>query len=155
MAQQLGDTETGAERTHTAVDQFLIGSGGEAVAQAVVGHGTGGTLILDLRSHPINVLLESGNCDVGGHAVRNKQLMSPRRDSQQLFQFNGNTFIDGHGANLAAFTLDGDGVFPERLFRSSRVNAERLMIFIKAIAIFSTSSLVLFFPNEIRTVPLA
>ena len=155
MAQELGNPQTGVEGTYAAVDQFLIGPGGETVAQAVVGHGAGRVLILNLGPHLIDVLLEPGDGGIGGYTVRNKQLMSPRRDSQQLFQFNGNTFIDGHGANLAAFTLDGDGVFPERLFRSSRVNAERLMIFIKAIAIFSTSSLVLFFPNEIRIVPLA
>lgn len=44
MAQQLGDTEAGAERTHAAVDRLLIHPGSEAVAQAVVGHGTVGIL---------------------------------------------------------------------------------------------------------------
>ena len=53
--------------------------------------------------------------------------MAPRRDGQQLFQFDGNTFIDGHGANLAAFTLDGDGVFTEGLFPDGCVDAEALV----------------------------
>lgn len=53
--------------------------------------------------------------------------MAPRRDGQQLFQFDGNTFIDGHGADFAALTFDGDGVFSEGLFRNGRINAEALM----------------------------
>ena len=99
MAQQFGYTEAGAERTHAAVDQLLIGPGSVAVAQTVVSHGTGGTFILDLRSHLIDVLLEPGNGDVGGHTVRDEQLVPPGRVSQQLFQFDGNAFIDGDSAN--------------------------------------------------------
>ena len=95
MAQKLRDTEAGAERTHATVGQLLVGPGGEAVAQAMVGHRTGGALVLDLGPHLIDVLLEPGDGDVGGHAVRDKQLVSSGRDSQQLFQFNGNAFADG------------------------------------------------------------
>lgn len=127
MAQKLRDTQTGAERTHAAIDQFLVGPGGETVAQAVVGHGAGGTFILDLRSHLIDVLLEPGNGDVGGHAVRDKQLVSPGRDCQQLFQFDGNALVDRDSADLAALALDCDGVFPEGLFRRGCINAEALM----------------------------
>ena len=99
MAQKPRNSQTGAERTHTAVDQFLIGPGSVAVAQAVVGHGAGGILILNLRTHLIDVLLEPGNGDVGGHTVRDEQLVPPGRVSQQLFQFDGNAFIDGDSAN--------------------------------------------------------
>lgn len=49
------------------------------------------------------------------------------RDSQQFFQFNGNTFIDGCGASLAALALDGNGLFPEGLFRNSCVDAVSLI----------------------------
>ena len=127
MAQQLRDTQTGAERAHAAVNGLLIGSGGEAVAQAMMGHGTGGVLVLNLGPHLIDILLEPGDGDVGGHAVRDKQLVAPGCDSQQLFQLNGNTFVDGHGADLAALALDGDGVFPEGLFRRGCINAEALV----------------------------
>ena len=127
MAQQLGNPQTGTEGTHAAVDGFLIGPSSVAVAQAVVGHGTGRILILNLGPHFIDVLLESGNGNISRHAVRDKQLVPPRRDGQQLFQFNGNTFIDGHGADLAALPFNGNSVFPERPFRSGRVNAETLM----------------------------
>lgn len=77
MAQKLRDTETGAERTHATVGQLLVGLGGEAVAQAMVGHCAGGTLVLNLRPYLIDVLLEPGNGDVGRHAVKDKQLVPP------------------------------------------------------------------------------
>ena len=127
MAQQLGYTEAGAERTHAAVDQFLVCSGGEAVAQAVVGHRTGGILVLNPRPYLIDVLLEPGNGDVGGYAVRDKQLVAPLGDSQQLFQLKGNTFVDGYNAGLATLSFDCDCVFPEGLFRRGCINAEALV----------------------------
>lgn len=126
MAQQLRDTQTGAERTHAAVVRLLIHPGSEAVTQAVVCHGAGRVLILNLGSHFIDVLLESDDGDIGGHAVRDKQLVPSRRDSQQLFQFNGNTFVDGNGANFATLSFNSDGVFPEGLFCDGRVDAEAL-----------------------------
>ena len=127
MAQKLGDTQAGAEGTHAAVDQLLVGPGGETVAQAMVGHRTGGALVLDLGPHLIDVLLEPGDGDAGGYAIGNEQLVPPGRDCQQLFQLNGNTFVDGHGANFSALALDCDGIFPEGLFSRGRVNAEALV----------------------------
>lgn len=62
----------------------------------MVGHGAGRVLILNLGPHFIDVLLEPGDGIVGGHAVRDKQLVAPLGDGQQLFQFDGNTFIDGN-----------------------------------------------------------
>lgn len=111
MAQKLRNPQTGTERTHAAVDQFLVGPGGKTVAQAMVGHRTGGALVLDLGPHLIDVLLEPGDGDVGGHAVRDKQLVSPGRDCQQLFQFDGNALVDRDSADLAALALDGDRTF--------------------------------------------
>ena len=64
-----------------------------------MGHGASGILVLDLRPYLIDVLLEPGNGDVGGHTVRDEQLVPPGRVSQQLFQFDGNAFIDGDSAN--------------------------------------------------------
>ena len=54
------------------------------MAQAVVGHGAGGTLVLNLRPNLIDVLLEPGDGNVGGHAVRNKQLV-PRSVAVSIF----------------------------------------------------------------------
>lgn len=96
------------------------------MAQTVVSHGTGGTFILNFGPHLIDVLLKPGNGNIGGHAVRDKQLVPSRRDSQQLFQFNGNTFVDGNGANFATLSFNSDGVFPEGLFCDGRVDAEAL-----------------------------
>ena len=45
--------------------------------------------ILNFGPHLIDVLLKPGDGDVGGHTVRDKQLVAPRRDGQQLFQFDG------------------------------------------------------------------
>ena len=127
VAQKLGDTEAGTERTRAAVDQLLVGPGGVTVAQAMVGYGAGGTFILNFGPHLIDVLLEPGNGDVGGHAVRDKQLVAPGCDSQQLFHPNGNAFVDGYSSDLAALAFDGDGIFPEGLFRFGCINAEALV----------------------------
>lgn len=54
-------------------------------------------------------------------------IVSPLGDGQHFPQFNRNNFINRHNTNLAALALDDDGVFPERLLRSGRVNAEALM----------------------------
>ena len=67
-----------------AVDQFLIGPGSAAVAQTMVGHGAGGTFILYFGTHLTDVLLKPGDGNIGGHAVRDKQLVPSRRDSQLL-----------------------------------------------------------------------
>ena len=127
MAQQLGNSQAGAERAHAAVNGLLIGSGGEAVAQSMVGHGTGGILVLNLRPYFIDVLLESGNGNISRHAIRDKQLVSSGCDNQQLFQFDGNTFIDWHSTDLTALALDGNGALSEGLFRSGRVDPKTFM----------------------------
>lgn len=57
MAQQLRDTQTGAEGTHAAVDRLLIHPGGEAVTQAMMGHGAGGVLILNLGPWAISTTI--------------------------------------------------------------------------------------------------
>lgn len=72
MAQKLGYPKAGIEGAHTAVDQLLVCPGGIAVAQAMVGHGTGGIFILNLGAHFVDVLLEPPDGYMGGHAVRHK-----------------------------------------------------------------------------------
>lgn len=56
VAQQLGHPQAGIEGTHAAVDQLLVGPGGVAVPETVVGHGAGGVCVLDFGADLIDVL---------------------------------------------------------------------------------------------------
>lgn len=92
-----------------------------SVAQTVLSHGPGGTFVLNLRPQLINVLLESGDGNISGHTIRNKQLISPRHDGQQLFQFDKYAFVDGHHTDLTALAFNGDGVSQKGLFRLNNI----------------------------------
>ncbi len=60
MTQKLGDAQSGVEQADSVANQLLIGTGGIAVAQAVVGHRPGRTLILDFEAKPYKGTAESG-----------------------------------------------------------------------------------------------
>lgn len=83
MSQELRHPQTSPERRYAAVNQFLPGPGGVAVPESAV----------------------------GGHIVRDKQLVPPGSDGQQLPQLRPNALVDGYRADLPSLALDGDGVF--------------------------------------------
>lgn len=88
-------------------------SGGIAVPEVVVGHGTGGIFVLNLGTHFVDVLLELPNRIMGGDTVRDKQLVPPGCDRQEFLKFDADTFVDGYRADLAALPFDGDGILPK------------------------------------------
>lgn len=63
-----------------------------------------------------------------GQLESSKQLVSPGCDSQQLFQLDGNTFIDGHGADFASLALDSDTELCEAQHNSVYLNKAIMLI---------------------------
>lgn len=117
VPQELRHPQAGVEGTDTAVQQLPPGPGGVVVAQTIMGHGPGGVFVLNLGPYLIDILLELGDGVMGLHNLRHKQLVAPGRDSQEFLELNADAVIDGHCADLSSLALDGDGVFPESLFR--------------------------------------
>ncbi len=127
MTKELGYPQAGVKGTGSTVDQLLVGAGGIAVPQAMMGHGTCRPFVLNLRSYCAEELLKPVDGEIGANTVRCKQLVVPLSDSQHLLQFNADALIDGHGADFTAFSLDRQFTVAQGGFSGYGVQPEALM----------------------------
>ena len=97
------------------------------MAKAVKGQRSAVAGILDLRAMLEKEKLQAVDGPICHHIVRNQQLMPARRLRKLLPERDGNGLVDGNRADLSAFPLDRDGLFPKRLFRRRRVDPEAFM----------------------------
>ena len=110
-----------------AVDQFLVLLRRVGMAKPMKGH-----MAVRVRiPHFVPVLhneeLQMVDGPIRRYLIGHQQLMSPWCALQLLPHSNGDLLVDGDRPHLAALTLDGNGVLPERPFRRGGVDAEALV----------------------------